>query len=92
LKTLINSLCGRIAIADMPRGAGQDIPLNILTRNLNILLYMLRFLRSVRKSACRQTLHIIRIFAAQRINQHFLRQGKENRAYQEVCKVFLDAV
>jgi len=22
----------------------------------------------------------------------FVRQGKENRAYQEVCKVFLDAV
>ena len=48
-ETLINSLCGRIAIAYMPRGA----------RNLNIFLYMPRFLRSVRKSAYRQTLHII---------------------------------
>ena len=45
---LINSLCGRIAAL---RGA----------RNLNILLYMLRFLRSVRVSAKRQTLHSIHI-------------------------------
>jgi len=70
---LINCLYGRIAIAEMPRGAGQDIPLNILTRNLNIFLYMLRFLRSVRKSAKRQTFHIIYYFAAQTINQHFVK-------------------
>jgi len=46
---LINSLCGRIAIANMPCG----------TRNLNIFLYMPRPLRFVRVSAQRQTLHVI---------------------------------
>ena len=55
---LINSLYRRIAAL---RGA----------RNLNILLYMLRFLRSVRVSAKRQTLHSIYYFAAQAINQCF---------------------
>jgi len=51
-ETLINPLYGRITIAEMPRGA----------RNLNIFLYMPRFLRSVRKPANRQTLHIIYYF------------------------------
>ena len=49
-KTLINCLCGRIAAL---RGA----------RNLNIFLYMLRFLRSVR----------LALHPAQVINQRFLK-------------------
>ena len=63
-ETLINCLCGRIAIAEMQRGA----------RNLNIFLYMPRFPRSVRMSANRQILRSIYYFAAQTINQHFPRQ------------------
>jgi hypothetical protein len=51
METLINSLCGRIAAL---RGA----------RNLNIFLYMPRFLRSVR----------LALHPAQRINQCFLRK------------------
>jgi len=62
-ETLINSLCGRIAIADMPRSAC----------NLNIFLYMPQFLRSVHMSAKRQTLHIIYYFTAQTITQCFLK-------------------
>jgi len=44
-ETLINCLCGRIAIADTPRGA----------RNLDYPFDMSRLLRSVRVSAQRQT-------------------------------------
>jgi hypothetical protein len=58
-ETLINCLCGRIAAL---RGA----------RNLDIFPNMPRFLRSVRKSASRQTLRSIYYFAAQTINQRFL--------------------
>ena len=64
METLSNSLCGRIAIAETPRG----------TRNLNIFLYMPWFLRSVRVSSKWQTLHSISNFAAQRITRHFLRE------------------
>ena len=40
-------------------------------RNLDIFLYMPRFMRSVRMSAKRQTLHSIYYFAAQAITQCF---------------------
>ena len=71
--------------------------MNILTRNLNIFLYMPRFLRSVRKPANRQTLHIICYFAAQRINQHFPnpilateplnRRHKDGKEHEEAQKL-----
>ena len=49
MEMLINCLCGRIAIAETPRGA----------HNLDIFPYMSRFPRSVRMSACWQTLRCI---------------------------------
>ena len=70
-ETLINYLCGRIAKLQCRAvrycQQVQLVPVDTIYRNLNIFLYMSRFLRSVR----------LALHPAQIINQGFLWLGRK---------------